>query len=61
MVKQRQVVEAGGHIWVLRAKGLLEDFQGAFVERLGVGVLALGHIEIRQVVEADGHLGVLRA
>ncbi len=30
-----------------------------FMERLGLGVVALGSIEFRQVVEARGHVGVL--
>ena len=40
--------------------GLLQDAQRLFVERLGLGVLALIVVERRQVVEAGGHTRMLR-
>ena len=60
-VEHRQVVEAGGHVGVLRAQGLFPDRQRPLVKGLGLRVLALGVVEHRQVVEAGGHVGVLRA
>ncbi len=45
-------------MWMLGSEGLLHDRQRALVERLGVGVLALGDVEQRHVVEALGHVGV---
>ena len=41
------------------AEGLLLDRQRAFVERLGLGVLALGVVELGQVVQACGHSGMV--
>ncbi len=38
---------------------LLEDRQRPLVERLSLGVVALGSVELRQVVEALGHIRVL--
>ena len=43
---------------MLGSQGLLPDRQGAPVERLGLGVAALGVVEPRQVVEARGHARV---
>ena len=45
---------------MLGPQGLLSDPQRTLVERLGLGVLALGVVELRQVVEALGHVGMLR-
>ena len=41
------------------AQRLLADLQAALVERLGLGVLALGLVQLRQVVQAGGHVGVV--
>ncbi len=54
VIKRRQVVEARGHVGVLRAQRLLPDRQPPLIEGLGIGVLALGAVELRQVVEARG-------
>ena len=43
------------------AQRLLADRQGAAVQRLGLGVPALGVVDGRQVVEAAGRVGVVRA
>jgi len=40
---------------MVRAARLLPDGQGAFVERLGLGVVALGVVRPCQVVQAVGH------
>ena len=60
MIECRQVVEARGHVGVLRPQSLLLDRQRPLVERLGLGIPALGMVNQPQVVEADGHGGVLR-
>ncbi len=61
LVEQRQVVEARGHLGVLRPQGFLPDRQGALMERLGLGVLALGSVQRCQVVEARGQSLVFRS
>ena len=38
------VLKARSHLGVVRPQSLLEDRQGALVERLGLGVLALGFV-----------------
>ena len=60
-IDQSQVVEAGCNIWVVRAKGLLVDRQGALVERLGLGKVAKEIVEPGQVVEAGCNARVVRA
>ena len=55
------VHKARGHVGVRRSQGLLHDRQRALVERLGLGVAALGFVERGQVVEARGHVGVRRS
>ena len=44
---------------MLGPEGLLEDRQRPLIERLGLGVPALGLVEQGQVVEALGHVRVL--
>ena len=39
---------------VVRRQGLLEDCQGALVERLGLGIAAGGPVELSEVVEVSG-------
>ena len=46
---------------MLRAERLLADGEGAFVQRLGLGVAALRPVERREVVETGGDIRVLRA
>ena len=46
------ILEAGGHVGVLRPQSLLINRQRALVERLGLGVHTLVEIHRRQVVEA---------
>ncbi len=46
---------------MLGSEGLLSDRQGTFIERLGLGVAALGLVEERQVVEKDGSGRIIRA
>ena len=60
-VQPREVVQARGHIGMIRAEGLLPDRQGALVERLGLRVVALGVVQQREVVQAPGHIGMIRA
>ena len=43
------------------AERLLRDRQRALEERLGVGVAALGSVQLGQVVERDGDIGVVGA
>ena len=50
--QQGQVVEARGHIGVLRTKALFIDRQRPPVKGLSLGVLALGLVKRRQIVEA---------
>jgi hypothetical protein len=45
VVKQPQVVETGGHVGVLRAKGLFPDLQRPLVKGPGLRVLALGPVK----------------
>ncbi len=45
---------------MLRPEGLLPDRQGALVERLGLGVLALVVVEQRVIVEAVGYIPMVR-
>ena len=40
--------------------GMQQDFQGAFVEGLGLGVAALGPVEFRQVAQDEADIGMLR-
>ena len=47
VVKLRQVVEAGGHVGVLRAEGFLLDGERPLEERLGLQLLALVVVEPR--------------
>ena len=54
VVEPRQIVEAGGHVGVLRAQGLFPDRQRPLVKGLGLRVLTLVVIEQRQIVEAGG-------
>ena len=46
---------------MLGAERLLPDRERALIERLGLGVAALGIVEHGQVVEARRHLGMLGA
>src|SRR3989304_1219616 len=59
--KYGQVVQAGGHEGMLWPYRLLQDGQGAPVERLGLSIAALSAIERRQVAQAGSQAGVLRA
>jgi hypothetical protein len=52
VVEVRQVVEASGHVGVVRPQRLFRDLEGPFIKRRGLFVLALGVVEQRQVVEA---------
>jgi hypothetical protein len=36
LVKSRQIVEAGGHVWVLRPQGLFPDRQRTLAKGLGL-------------------------
>ena len=44
---------------MLRAQGLFPDCQRPLIERLGLGVLALGVVHRPQVVEARGHRSLI--
>ena len=46
---------------MLRPERLLADRQGSPVERLGLGVAALGLVQKGQVVEARGDIGMRRS
>ena len=46
---------------MLRAERLLADGEGAFVQRLGLGIAALRLVEHREVVETGADIRVLRA
>ena len=59
VVEQSQVVQARGHIGMIRAERLLVNRQRALVQRLGLRVLALGEVEPSQVVAARGYIGVI--
>ena len=48
-------------IRVLRTERLLADGEGAFVQRLGLGIAALRPVEHREVVETGADIRVLRA
>ena len=48
-------------IRMIRRQTNLPDLQRALMQRLGLGVLALGFVEPRQVVEAQRHIGMLGA
>ncbi len=52
------VLKALGHVGMLRPERLLLDRQGALVERLGLGIAALGGIQERQVVKRAGDVWV---
>ena len=60
-VELGQVVQALGHIGMVRAKGLLPDRQRPLVERLGLRVVALGPVDGRAVVRASGYSGMVGA
>jgi hypothetical protein len=60
VVKHRQVVEAVGHVGVLRTQSLVSDRQRPLVKGLGLHVFTLLVVKHRQVVEAHGHVGVFR-
>ena len=60
-VELRKVVQARGHVRMVRTQGLLLDRQRARVERLGQRVPALGAVELREVVQAPGYIGMIRA
>jgi hypothetical protein len=47
LIENRQVVEALGHVRVLRSQGLLPDRQRPLMQRLGLGVPALIEVEHR--------------
>ena len=53
-----QIVEAGGDVGMDRTQRLFPDGQGPLVEGHGLGVLALGPIEVSQIVEAGGDSGM---
>lgn len=61
MIGPRQVAETSGHGRVLRAKDALPDGEGALVQRLSLGRLALRLIEAREVVEGRRHVWVRSA
>ena len=46
---------------MIRRQTNLQDLQRALIQRLGLGVLALGIVERRQVVEALRYVGMLPA
>ncbi len=46
---------------MVRTKGILVNRQRPLVERLGLGVAALGFVESRQVVEKGGSGRIIRA
>jgi hypothetical protein len=49
VVKNGQAVEAHGQVGMVGTESLLPDRQRTLVERLGVGVSALGSAQNRQV------------
>src|SRR2546421_12947669 len=61
MVKERQVVEALGSIWMFQPQYLFTDGQGTLIERFGLLVLALIIIEPCQSVETLGSVRMLRS
>ena len=44
---------------MLGSQSLLHDRQRPIVERLGLGIVALGPVKLRQVVEARGNVGMV--
>ena len=61
LVERREVIQTGGDIGVLRAERLLADGEGAFVQRLGLGIAALRPGRAREVIQTGGDIRVLRA
>src|SRR5262249_32727308 len=61
VVERREVVEAGGGVGMVGAKGLLPDGEGALVEGRGLRIVAHAPVERRQVVEALGGVGMVGA
>ena len=58
-VKVSQIVQARGHVGMVRSQRFFPDDQRAFVERLGLGVVALGVVKLSQIVQARGHVGMV--
>ena len=58
-IEQRQVVERGTDVRVVRAERLLADGERALVERLGLGVAALFAIELGEPIEELGDGGLV--
>ena len=58
-VQPREVVQARGHIGMIRAEGLLPDRQGALVERLGLRVVALSFVKQGQVVQVSRYIRMI--
>src|SRR5436305_9684173 len=50
VVKSRQIVKAGRHIWMLRAQSSLPNLEGTFVQPLRFRVLTLIVTELRLIV-----------
>jgi hypothetical protein len=55
-VEHCQVVEASGHIGMVRPQGGFTNPQGALKEGFGSAIVALVLVEQCQVVEAVGHI-----
>ena len=59
LVEQREVIQTGGDMRVLRTERLLADGEGAFVQRLGLGVAALRPVEHREILRDGWRLRML--
>ena len=59
-IESRQVVEVYCQVGMVRAKSFLVNPHRALVERLGLGITALGFVEPRQVVEKGGSGRIIR-
>src|SRR2546426_11803207 len=57
----RSIVDSGGRVRVLRAKGFLKDLQRALTQRLGLGVVTHCLVKQGQIVESGGRVRMLRA
>src|SRR5712671_1495981 len=60
-IQGSQILQARDHIGVDGAERLLANRQRALVERLRLGIVALGFVEHGQVVQAHGDIGVVGA
>jgi len=58
-VEFREVVQARGHIGMVRTKRPLTDLQRPPIERFSLCVLSLGAAEFREVVQARGYIGMV--